>query len=152
MIAESLPKINGDLPASAHVVYEMRVACAELQNAAIGGNQGLKIVGDEGLPENGAGRVGREPRAVIAGHAEALGRSHPNKIPVIMRSPTARARQLPVFPPLLSPTRAWNVTGHSTSRLPSSSAVSRKCALNSRLTLGFRCGSRRFRVELRTSL
>src|SRR5579872_1856604 len=152
MIPESLPKIDGYFPAGTHMVNEMRIACAEFQNGAIGGNQGLKIVGDEGLPENVAARVRREPRAVIAGHAEALGRSHPNKIPLIMRSPTARARQLPVFPPLLSPTRSWNVTGHSTSRIPSSSAVSRKWALNSRLTLGFRCGNRRSRVELRTSL
>ena len=60
-----------------------------------------------------------------------------------MRRPTSRPRQLLMLPPLLRPTRGWNVIGHSRSDRSLSSAVSRKWALNSRLTAGSSCGKQR---------
>src|SRR5262245_45095275 len=150
MTGETAPGIDGDPAPGLHVVDKVSVTGPELENAGARRNQSREVVAAERLPEQVPTRIEREPRLKIGFGAHRDGQ--PTQSPRIICSPTRRARPLLTLPPLLAPTRGWNVIGHSTSFSPCVSATSRKWSLNSRLTAGFRRGINLRRLSRRSSL
>src|ERR1019366_9161874 len=122
---ESRPGIEGDATASLNGVDELAITTAQIEHAISRTDQPVEPESPKRVPKRRATRVVCQAgRMVGVGHSPRS--RQPNTMPKIIRAPTRKALRSSTLPPLLVPTRWWNVIGHSTTVRPFSRARSMK--------------------------
>ena len=119
------PRVESNSPARNDFINERAISATNIKDAIIWSYLAIEVISPQSSSEDFPADIRGKPNVMIGGN-HLVGRRHSEKIPIIIRKPTVNARRLLTLPPLLSPTRGWKVTGHSTTFKPYPSARSIK--------------------------